>query len=85
MFQFEMSATSSSPVVNSAVGQVCSLPILNFNIKNIYSRKKNLKALAAADSQRSEEFIEFPIKAEGGPIVSVHRPSTKSKGEFLGC
>lgn len=44
--------------------EVRSLPLLNSNSRNIHSSDKTLKAPAAAGSQRSEGFIEFPVKAE---------------------
>lgn len=82
MFQFEMSAMSSCPVVNSVVKEVSSLLILNFNSRNIHSRNKNCKASAAGNSPGSGEFIEFPVKAEQGPVVSIHRPGTNCKESF---
>lgn len=51
--------------VNAAVKEVCSLPILNPDSRNIHDSDKNLKAAATAGSQRSEAFIEYPVKVEG--------------------
>lgn len=54
---------TSSPGVYSSMEEVCSLPIHNFNRKNICSSNKNVKDPATASSQRSEGFTEFSVKA----------------------
>ena len=83
MFQFEMSATSSSPVVNSAMEDVPSL-YSEISLCS-YSRTRSSRLQLQQTAKDEYSSLNSKLKQKKARVVSIHRPATGSKGKFLDC